>query len=237
MNQLPIAEDGQEADDLLHTRQELVADHVRQAIMIGQVHPGDRLIEQSLAAELHMSRGPVRDALRQLEQEGLVQIYRNRGAVVSTLGLREAYEFYLVRGHLEGLAIRLARDYMQPDDIDHLQQIVDQMAALHGSHEDWLTATSLDLAFHTSIVACSRNQSLIHTYTSMNVKMNALFMTVKQYMPLRLSLMPARHQKLIDVFRAGDWWRAEPVVTDHWHETAAQFKLLLEADQKGSRNE
>jgi hypothetical protein len=52
-------------------------------------------------------------------------------------------------------------------------------------------------------------------------------MTVKQHMPLRLGTMPERHQKLIDVFRAGDWWRAEPVVTDHWYETAAQFKQLL----------
>lgn len=211
------------------TRQELVADHVRRAIMTGQLHPGDRLIEQSLAAEMHMSRGPVRDALRQLEQEGLVQLYRNRGAVVSTLGLREAYEFYLVRGHLEGLAIRLARDYMQQGDIDHLQQIVDQMALLRGSQEDWLTATGLDLAFHSRIVSCSQNQSLIQTYASLNVKINALFMTVKQYLPLRLTMMPIRHQKLIDVFQAGDWWRAEPVVTDHWYETAAQFKLLLEA--------
>jgi DNA-binding GntR family transcriptional regulator len=218
------------------TRQELVADYVRRAIMTGQLRPGDRLIEQSLAAEMHMSRGPVRDALRQLDQEGLIQIYRNRGAVVSTLGLREAYEFYLVRGHLEGLAIRLARDFMQPEDLDQLQQLTDQMAALRGSQEDWLTASALDLAFHTRIVACSHNQSLIQTYASMNVKINALFMTVKQHLPLRLTLMPARHQKLIDVFRAGDWWRAEPVVADHWYETAAQFKLLLEANPATQRN-
>src|ERR687884_594423 len=115
------------------TRQDIVATHVRRAIMIGRLHPGDRLIEQALAAELRMSRGPVRDALRQLEQEGLVQIYRNRGAVVSMLGLREAYEFYLVRGHLESLAVRLARDHMQTADIEYLKGLVDSMAGLHGA--------------------------------------------------------------------------------------------------------
>ena len=209
------------------TRQELVAAHIRHAIMSGRLRTGDRLIEQSLADDLGMSRGPVRDALCQLEQEGLIQIYRNRGAIVSTLGLREAYEFYLVRGHLEGLAVRMARDYMVAADIAFLQSLVDRMAELHGADADWLAATELDLAFHSRIVACSHNLSLIQTYASMNVKINALFMTVKQYMPMRLGSMPERHQKLIAVFEAGDWWRAEPVVTDHWYETAAQFKQLL----------
>jgi len=218
------------------TRQEMVSSYVRQAIMTGRLRPGDRLIEQALAVEMRMSRGPVRDALRRLEQEGLVHIFRNRGAIVSTLGLHEAYEFYLVRGHLEGLAIRLARDYMQPADIAFLEQQVERMADLCGADEDWLAATELDLAFHNRIVACSHNQSLIQTYSGMNVRINALFMTVKQYLPARLPHMPERHQKLIDVFRAGDWWRAESVVADHWYETAAEFKRLLEAMGRPQQN-
>lgn len=209
-------------------RQEQVAAYVRRAIMTGRLRPGDRLTEQSLAGELGMSRGPVRDALRQLDQEGLVQLYRNRGAVVSTLGLHEAYEFYLVRGHLEGLAIRLGADHIGPADLAHLQGLVDQMARLRGAEEDWLAAAELDLAFHSRVVACSRNQSLIQTYGSMNVRVNALFMTVKHHLPGRLGQMPERHQKLIDIFRAGEWWRAEPVVSDHWYETAAQFRRLLD---------
>ena len=169
------------------TRQDLVTAHVRRAIMTGHLHPGDRLIEQTLAAELRMSRGPVRDALRLLEQEGLVQIYRNRGAIVSMLGLRDAYEFYLVRGHLESLAVRLARDHMQPADIAYLQSLVGKMADLEGAEEDWLVAADLDLAFHRRIVACSQNRSLIQSYGAMDVKINALFITVKQYLPARFA--------------------------------------------------
>jgi DNA-binding GntR family transcriptional regulator len=204
--------------------------------MIGRLHPGDRLIEQALAAELRMSRGPVRDALRQLEQEGLLQIYRNRGAVVSTLGLREAYEFYLVRGHLESLAVRLAREHMQTADIAYLQGLVDNMAELCGVEEDWLAAADLDLAFHRRIVACSRNRSLMQAYGAMDVKVNALFITVKQYLPSRLAKMPERHQKVVDVFLAGDWWRAEAVISDHWFETAAQFKQLHDAAPSAENN-
>ena len=208
------------------SRQEQMVAYVRHAVMTGKLCPGDRLIEQQLAAEMQMSRGPVRDALRQLEQEGLVQIQRNRGAVVSTLGLREAYEFYLVRGHLESLAVRLARNYMQPSDIARLSDLADQMTTLRGAEDDWLRATELDVAFHSHIVSCSHNQSLIHTYAMMNVKINALFMTVKQYMPDRLLYMPERHRKVIGVFAAGDWWRAETVVADHWYETASRFKQI-----------
>jgi len=207
-------------------RQDMVVEHVRRAIMAGRLRPGDRLIEQALAAELRMSRGPVRDALRRLEQEGLAEIFRNRGAVVSTLSLREAYEFYLVRGHLEALAVRLARDHMCPDDISYLQDIIDEMALVTGAEPDWQAAAELDLAFHRRIVACSHNQSLIQTYGAMDVKINALFITVKRYLPARLSQMPERHQKVADVLRAGDWWRAEAVVSDHWFETAAQFERL-----------
>jgi DNA-binding GntR family transcriptional regulator len=218
------------------TRQDIVSSHVRRAIMVGRLRPGERLIEQALAAELRMSRGPVRDALRQLEQEGLVQIYRNRGAVVSTLGLREAYEFYLVRGHLESLAVRLAREHMQPADIDYLQDLVDGMAKLCGAEEDWMAAADLDLAFHRRIVACSRNRSLMQAYGAMDVKVNALFITVKQYLPFRLGRMPERHQKVVDVFLAGDWWRAEAVISDHWFETAAQFRQLLAAAPPAEHN-
>jgi DNA-binding FadR family transcriptional regulator len=115
---------------------------------------------------------------------------------------------------------------MQPADIDYLQSLVVKMADLGGAEGDWLVAADLDLAFHRRIVACSQNHSLIQAYGAMDVKINALFITVKQYLPARLFKMPERHQKVVDVFRAGEWWRAEPVVADHWFETAAQFKQL-----------
>jgi DNA-binding GntR family transcriptional regulator len=102
------------------------------------------------------------------------------------------------------------------------------MADLPGAEEDWLVAADLDLAFHRRIVACSRNHSLAQAHGAMDVQINALFITVKQYLPTRLAGMPACHQKVVDVFRTADWWRAEAVISDHWFETAAQFKQLLD---------
>lgn len=208
-------------------RQETVAAQVRRAIMLGRYRPGEHLTEQALAAEAGVSRGPVRDALKQLEREGLVQLAPHRGAVVSMLGLREAYEFYIVRGHLEGLAARLARGRVGDADIAFLAGTVEQMADRLGAEEDLLTAADLDLAFHRRIVACSGNRALVDLYGAMDAKVYALFVTVQHHLPLRLAQMAARHREVIAVFRAGDWWRAEAVVAEHWHETAAQFKRLL----------
>lgn len=208
-------------------RQETVTAHVRRAIMLGRFRPGDRLTEQALAAEVGVSRGPVRDALRQLEREGLVQLAPHRGAVVSMLGLREAYEFYIVRGHLEGLAIRLAGDRLGDADIAYLAGVVARMTELPGAEAGLLAAADLDLAFHQRIVACSGNRALIDLYGAMDAKVYALFVTVQHHFPLRFAHLAARHQEVVDVFLAGEWWRAEAVVAEHWHETAAQFKRLL----------
>ncbi|NJN18850.1 MAG: GntR family transcriptional regulator [Oscillochloris sp.] len=206
------------------SRPDKVLSHLRQAILTGRFKPGDRLIEQEIAEEIATSRGPVRDALRHLEQEGLVQIYRNRGAMVSTLGPRQAFEFYLVRGHLEGLAVRLARDYFTDADLRYLDSLVANMRRLRDHEADWLPAIELDLAFHRHIVSCSHNQALIEIYGAMDAKVGALFMTVKQHLARSPTVMPGLHQRVVDVFRAGDWWRVEAVVVDHWHETAANFR-------------
>jgi DNA-binding GntR family transcriptional regulator len=124
--------------------------------------------------------------------------------------------------------VRLAREHMQAVDLNYLQSLVDRMADLCGAEEDWMVAADLDLAFHRRIVACSHNRSLMQAYGAMDVQVNALFITVKQYLPSRLARMPERHQKVVDVFLARDWWRAEAVISDHWFETAAQFKQLLD---------
>lgn len=214
------------ADHIDVSRPDLAIAQLRRAILTGQFQPGERLVEQHLAEELQVSRGPIRDALRQLEQEGLVRIYRNRGAVVSTLGPLEAYELYLVRGHLEGLAVRIARDYMGAEDIAYLDDLVGQMHTLRDLEEDWLPTIDLDLAFHRHIVACSKNCSLIQIYNGMDSRIGALFMAVKQHLARRPTQMPGLHQRIVDVFRAGEWWRAEQVVTEHWYETAAGFRQV-----------
>src|SRR5579863_5828885 len=93
-----------------------VADAIRSAIFSGQIDLGQRLLEAELATTLKVSRGPVREALVQLSQEGLVRIERHRGATVAELGLDGVHEIYSLRTALERLAVEcLCRDATDAD--------------------------------------------------------------------------------------------------------------------------
>ena len=91
------------------TLRENVVDAIRIKILDGELVPGMRIIEQDLAAKLGISRGPVREALRQLEQEGLIEYSRNVGCSVKGVSLEDVYEIYMLRAYYEILAIRLCK--------------------------------------------------------------------------------------------------------------------------------
>ncbi|POB10081.1 GntR family transcriptional regulator [Sulfobacillus sp. hq2] len=126
---------------------EEVLERLKQAILDGDLRPGQRLIEHTLANELGVSRTPVREALKHLAAEGLVTVDGRRGLVVSRLSLEVIEEAYMVREVLEGLAARLASEHpYDPADLQKLQRALDAMEqgglspkafdAVHGEFHD-----------------------------------------------------------------------------------------------------
>src|SRR6185503_9714951 len=101
------------------TVREVAYRRLRQLILEGTLAPGQRIFEHELADQLGISRTPLREALRQLETEGLMQLSARRGAMVSSLSAAQMHEEFLIRATLEGLAIRLATPRLTADD--HLQ--------------------------------------------------------------------------------------------------------------------
>lgn len=200
----------------------MVVDRIRTAIIGGDYRPGTRLVEQTLAGEMGISRGPVREALLQLQQEGLVHITPRHGCVVTTLSPDQAAELYILRGHLESLAVRIAREHWTEADTAALQGMIEAMRRLGPG--DWKEAIEADLRYHHWIVEASHHGSLIQMYSSMDAKIAACFMTVREHLQTQPSLMASRHQPLADVFRTGDFWRAEVLAAEHWAETAARFR-------------
>lgn len=91
------------------TLRENVVDVIRMKIFNHELAPGMRIIEQDISDELGVSRGPIREALRQLEQEGLVEYVRNVGCSVKNITLEDIYEIYLLRATYEILAVKLCR--------------------------------------------------------------------------------------------------------------------------------
>ncbi len=101
-----------------------VADLIREAIFEGSLQPGEHLQEERIASETGVSRGPVREALVKLEAEGLLVREPYRGARVATVSRSDLEELFILRQHLEALAVTLAAPHISPSDIEHLREII-----------------------------------------------------------------------------------------------------------------
>jgi DNA-binding GntR family transcriptional regulator len=99
-----------------------VLHELRQSIISGRLNPGERLVERELVSMMGVSRTVVREALRQLESEGLVAIIPNKGPVVRTMTVEEARDLYAIRAVLEGLAARLFTEQAGPAEIQQLEE-------------------------------------------------------------------------------------------------------------------
>ncbi|MCC6240870.1 MAG: GntR family transcriptional regulator [Phycisphaerales bacterium] len=146
-------------------QKELAYAHVRQKLLLGDLPMGGRLREDKLAKEIGVSRTPVREALNQLDAEGLIDLVRNRGAFVQTLTYRDVKELYSLRALLEGYAAQEAAQRATPEQLDQLfgycQRLHEMCLQLRES--DWVEFpedlqkqwTLTDVAFHLLILHIS----------------------------------------------------------------------------------
>jgi DNA-binding GntR family transcriptional regulator len=135
-----------------------VADRIRNAILAGTFKPGDRLNETHIASQFKVSRIPVREALQQLQAQGLVMNYPRRGMFVITLSEEDVQRINSLRILLEAEAIKLCRANLTATQERRLTSIVEEMenTTLHS----YFDASLLDLKFHRNIWACSGNPYL-----------------------------------------------------------------------------
>lgn len=144
---------------------QLVVNLLRELIVTGQFKPGAHLKEAELAAALRVSRGPVREALAQLEGEGHVELRRHRGAFVSTLTAVDVEEVYTLRAAIERLAAERACLRMGEAEFAEMDSVLQQMKAAKGAiaPED---AVRLDLQFHDIVYAACDHQRVQRVWSS-----------------------------------------------------------------------
>jgi DNA-binding GntR family transcriptional regulator len=151
-----------------------VAERIRAAILSGQFRPGDRLIEDRLAEEFAVSRNPIREAIRTLASEGLIEVTARRGAVVASLSPQEAEELLEVRATLEGANARLAARRRDPTVLAQLEAILlrgtDTIAA--GRVAD---LPQLNDAFHAGLARASHNRVLADLMRTLRDRSAPLF--------------------------------------------------------------
>src|SRR5579872_6278394 len=129
---------------------------LREAIVAGQFHPNERLVEAAVAERIGAGRTAVRAALVRLDQEGLVTLERNRGARVRHISDREALEIEEVRAALEGLLARRAAEHATPADLSELHEVIEAMRTrVEGG--DSIGYSELNARFHQIIWAAARH--------------------------------------------------------------------------------
>ena len=132
---------------------------IRARIMDGSVPPGAALREEALAAEIGVSRTPVRDALRRLLADGLVESERNRGTFVAEITTDDLLEVYQLRAMLEGFAARRAASRITPGELAALRGLADQMEAIEGPPEQVVARFhALNAEFHATLVRAARSR-------------------------------------------------------------------------------
>ena len=181
---------------------EQVCERIRSAILSGELKPGSKLTEQDLAAELEVSRTPIREAIRQLEVERLVSRTPFVGVTVTRLSPEEVIELLDIREVLEGLVARLATRNM---DSVHLQRLRKSLQQLAASAKKGDVASYLDhaLAFRRGLVECCRSATLSEHVLAIE---NRLRLTGSRtaLLPGRMEAAIREHEKLLDAIARRD---------------------------------
>jgi DNA-binding GntR family transcriptional regulator len=154
LEQQAVTIPGKKASTNLRTQ---VVKALSEGILTGKYRPGDRLNESQIAREMNISRIPVREALSQLQEQGLVQNRERRGMFVTQMGPQEVEHMFSLRLLLEGEVVRQARTQMAAGVLAELESIIAKMEALDG---DLLESAALDLQFHRTLSRASDNPYL-----------------------------------------------------------------------------
>jgi DNA-binding GntR family transcriptional regulator len=203
------------ADVAHRTAQERVEEVLRQAILRGELGPGEPLVLEELSAELGVSRTPIREAMRALSSEGLVDMDSFRSAAVHTPTLEEAREIYDLRLLLDPIAVRRAVERITPEELETAQAIHETMLGTDDLGE-WVDANR---EFHRVLQQAARSQRLSTIIDSLR---NSAAMQVALSLKAESSQVEqanADHEKILQAFRDRNVDAAVRLTEDHLRNT------------------
>ncbi|WP_049577232.1 GntR family transcriptional regulator [Streptomyces sp. SBT349] len=185
---------------------QLAAGAIRRMILSGELGPGERLIELALTDRLGISRPPLREAMRLLEQEGLILVQPRRGATVATLTDQDVYEILTLRSALERTAVELGVPVRIPERLDACRAALGRMEEAARA-EDRAALVESGYAFHASIVAVAGHRRIDEIYASLHRQLllcMARNLHVRERYYEDLDVHVARHRHLLELIEAGD---------------------------------
>lgn len=217
------------------TISEEVYEHLRRELLAAAFPPGEILREIDLSNRFNVSRTPVREAIKRLAQEGLLEVLPSRGARVRELTVSEAANTYEVRSVVEAKAAALAARYATPADVEHLTDLLDKILAIDDA--DYPAHLVADNNFHMAIAKLSRNDVLLEVIDMLNSRITRTKIVTRRTNPSEATAQ--QHREILAGIAAGDEARAATAMKNHINSYRTMIVALLEKteEQQDGTNE
>ena len=206
-----------------------VAERLRLLIDSGELAPGTRLNEIELCNTMGVSRTPLREAIRSLATEGLIELQPNRGAIVSIVSQEDVTEILPIMASLEGLGGRLAAMHMDQSKIAQVRKIHDQMIA-HYKNNEVAEYFETNRLIHELITEGSGNQTLVDTINSLSAKVRRARFSA-QMTKESWAKAVSEHEEMIAALEAQDPDRLEAILVQHVETKRATILGSIEQSQ------
>jgi DNA-binding GntR family transcriptional regulator len=203
-----------------------IVERLRKAIWSGRLAPDERLREELLAEMLGVSRGPIREALSQLEREGLVIKQPNRGAVVARLSPEDLDEVFSLRLAIERLAVQHAVRNAGQTHFEQMQALIDQMADQSRGQLTEQDAAALDVQFHEIVYEAARHKRLYDCWSNLKPQIYLFLLSRNVANPDYRALAVQSHQVLLDAIKERDETLAIEQIETH---LTSAYERILEA--------
>lgn len=175
---------------------------LRHAIADGELTPGDRVDVQTMADRLDISRTPVREAIRQLIQEGLLEASRDGRVHVYSPSVEDLAEIYLVRASLEAMAAEVVATKEPPADLSGLEEAHDR-GLRAAEADDWREVSAANTAFHEGIIALSENATCLRILDTIRLQVHR-YRNLSMQFPQRRDTAVSEHGQLLAMLQARD---------------------------------
>lgn len=209
---------------------ELVFESLREAIISGQLRPGERMMEIQLAEEMGVSRTPVREAIRKLELEGLVVMIPRKGAYVAGLSMKDIADVFEIRGALEGLAAQLAAERITENELEEMERYLVKISE-EIEIGDINRVVETDTDFHTLLYKASRNNRLVQIISNLREQIQRFRTTSLSY-PGRMKIALEEHRKIVEAISARDVELARNLAQEHIENAENSMMGMIHQDKK-----
>ena len=191
----------------------VVQQEIERAILVGEYAPGSKLIEATLATKMGVSRGPVREAFRMLDEAGLVRTEKNRGVFVRDIPMDEAVEIFDLRAAMDELVGRQLAAKITPPQLKEIRDLVSEMEKAVKA-EDTYNYHLLNLKFHDRLVEMAGNRKLTDIYRKL-IKELSLFRRLNLADGWLMPISAGEHRAIVKAIASGDADKAGRAMFDH----------------------